>query len=134
MLNVAVKQKRLADNPCRRGRVSGVGKKVDSQAALHDGERAGEDRVRGSKLPAEYRRDSVGDGAALQEGASSDEEGAGRSGKWLVHIADSKTVNGIGDMPMTAAAREAFQRQIEETPGSEYLFPSPITQPAASRT
>lgn len=26
---------------------------------------------------------------------------------------------------MTTAAREAFQRQIEETPGSEYLFPSP---------
>jgi hypothetical protein len=43
----------------------------------------------------------------------------------VVHIADSKTVNGIGDMPMTAAAREAFQRQIEEAPGSEYLFPSP---------
>ncbi len=44
---------------------------------------------------------------------------------WVVHIADSKTVNGIGDMPMTAAARDAFQREIQETPGSEYLFPSP---------
>ena len=43
----------------------------------------------------------------------------------VVHIADSKTANGIGDMPMTAEAREAFRRQIEETPGSEYLFPSP---------
>ena len=43
----------------------------------------------------------------------------------IAHIADSKTVNGVGDMPMTTAAREAFQRQIEETPGSEYLFPSP---------
>ena len=43
----------------------------------------------------------------------------------IVHIADSKTVKGIGDMPMTTAAREAFQRQIEETPGREYLFPSP---------
>jgi integrase len=39
----------------------------------------------------------------------------------IVHIADSKTVNGIGDMPMTPEAREAFQRQIEETPGSEYF-------------
>jgi hypothetical protein len=28
-------------------------------------------------------------------------------------------------MPMSTAAREAFRRQIEETPGSEYLFPSP---------
>jgi integrase len=43
----------------------------------------------------------------------------------VVHIADSKTTNGIGDMPMTAEAREALRRQIEETPGSEYLFPSP---------
>ena len=43
----------------------------------------------------------------------------------LVHIADSKTANGIGDMPLTQAAREAFKRQIEEAEGSEYLFPSP---------
>lgn len=43
----------------------------------------------------------------------------------IAHIADSKTSGGIGDMPMTIAAREAFQRQSEETPGSEYLFPSP---------
>jgi integrase len=43
----------------------------------------------------------------------------------IVHIADSKTVNGIGDMPMTPDARDAFLRQIEETPGCEYLFPSP---------
>lgn len=26
----------------------------------------------------------------------------------IVHVADSKTVNGIGDMPMTTVAREAF--------------------------
>ena len=43
----------------------------------------------------------------------------------LVHIAESKTANGIGDMPLSQAAREAFRRQMEETPGSEYLFPSP---------
>ena len=44
----------------------------------------------------------------------------------LVHIADSKTATGIGDMPLTNSAREAFRRQMEETPGTEYLFPSPI--------
>jgi integrase len=43
----------------------------------------------------------------------------------LVHIADSKTVNGIGDMPLTPAAHEALQRQMKESVGSEYLFPSP---------
>ena len=45
----------------------------------------------------------------------------------LVHISDSKTATGIGDMPLTNSAREAFRRQMEETPGTEYLFPSPIT-------
>jgi len=45
----------------------------------------------------------------------------------LVHIADSKTATGIGDMPLTNAAREAFRRQMEEAPGTDYLFPSPIT-------
>ena len=34
-------------------------------------------------------------------------------------------MNGTGDMPLTQAAREAFMRQMEETPGSQYLFPSP---------
>jgi integrase len=43
----------------------------------------------------------------------------------LVHIPDSKTVNGIGDMPLTEMAREAFAAQMAEAPGSEYLFPSP---------
>ena len=42
----------------------------------------------------------------------------------VVHIADSKTAHGIGDMPMTAIARQAFERQIKETPGS-YLFATP---------
>jgi hypothetical protein len=39
----------------------------------------------------------------------------------IVHIADSKTVNGIGDMPMTPEAREAFQRQIDVR--CQLLFP-----------
>jgi len=43
----------------------------------------------------------------------------------VVHIPDSKTPHGIGDMPMTALARTAFAAQIAETPGSEYLFPTP---------
>lgn len=45
-------------------------------------------------------------------------------GNEVVHIADSKTAHGIGDMPMTAIAQDAFERQINETPGSEYLFPT----------
>lgn len=41
----------------------------------------------------------------------------------LVHISDSKTDCGIGDMSMTEPAYAAFKEQIEQTPGSEYLFP-----------
>jgi len=42
----------------------------------------------------------------------------------LVHLPDSKTESGIADMPMTERAREAFESQIKESHGSEYLFPS----------
>ena len=41
----------------------------------------------------------------------------------LVHIADSKTESGIGDMPMTELAYTAFKQQMEDTVGSDYLFP-----------
>jgi integrase len=43
----------------------------------------------------------------------------------VVHIADSKTPSGIGDMPMTELAREAFRAQVNLAVVSEYLFPSP---------
>ena len=42
----------------------------------------------------------------------------------LVHLPDSKTPNGIADMPMTDRAREAFASQMKESVGSDYLFPS----------
>ncbi|MGH9397706.1 MAG: tyrosine-type recombinase/integrase [Terriglobia bacterium] len=43
----------------------------------------------------------------------------------LIHIPDCKTPSGIGDMPMTELARQAFKSQMEQTLGSEYLFPTP---------
>jgi integrase len=45
----------------------------------------------------------------------------------VVHIPDSKTPSRIGDM--TTPAREAFKAQMEATPRSEYLFPSPRREP-----
>ena len=42
----------------------------------------------------------------------------------FVHLPDSKTPNGIADMPMTDRAHQAFADQIRESEGSEYLFPS----------
>jgi integrase len=47
-------------------------------------------------------------------------------GNRVVHIPDSKTPDGEGDMPMTELAWKAFKARIEETPSSEYLFPTPV--------
>ena len=44
----------------------------------------------------------------------------------IVHLPDSKTVNGIADMPMTERAREAFASQMKQSGDSDYLFPSPM--------
>ena len=43
----------------------------------------------------------------------------------IVHLPDSKTVNGIADMPMTDRVRQAFASQMKQSGGSDYLFPSP---------
>ena len=43
----------------------------------------------------------------------------------IVHLPDSKTVNGIADMPMTDRARAAFASQMKQSGDSDYLFPSP---------
>ncbi len=54
----------------------------------------------------------------------------------VVHIPDSKTSSGVADMPMTPLAKQAFQEQIEATPTSGYLFPSPslhATKPHISK-
>jgi hypothetical protein len=67
--------------PMCGGRVSGLGTEVNEKTALYDGERTAENRVRGSELSAEYRCHRFRARVALQEGASSDEEGASRSGK-----------------------------------------------------
>ncbi len=42
----------------------------------------------------------------------------------IVHLPDSKTVNGIADMPMTDRVREAFASQMKQSGDSDYLFPS----------
>ena len=42
----------------------------------------------------------------------------------IVHLPDSKTVNGIADMPMTNRACEAFASQMKQSGDSDYLFPS----------
>jgi integrase len=43
----------------------------------------------------------------------------------IVHVPDSKTENGVADMPMTDLAYKAFTERMAEPHGSGYLFPSP---------
>jgi integrase len=125
MLNVAVKQKRLSDNPCRAVEfpvsVAKSTRKPHYMTASEQAkiEFAAPNYLRNivvilSEMGLRYKKELL----PMKKVQVDLENG-------IVHVADSKTVNGIGDMPMTVPAREAFQRQIEETPGSEYLFPSP---------
>ena len=88
------------------------------------------EQVRLEACAAPYLRNIIvimgGDGAAALSGVDPDAEGTG----WIlengiVHLPDSKTVNGIADMPMTDRVREAFTLQMKQSGGSEYLFPSP---------
>src|SRR5260370_27183781 len=123
MLNVAVKQKRLADNPCRTVEFPvSVSKSTRKPHYMTASEQAKIEFAAPS-----YLRNIVGilseTGLRYKKELLSVKKEQVDLDNWVVHIADSKTVNGIGDMPMTAAARDAFQRQIQETPGSEYLFP-----------
>ena len=125
MLNVAVKQKRLSDNPCRAVEfpvsVAKSTRKPHYMAASEQAkiEFAAPNYLRNvvviiAEMGLRYKKELLSMKKVQVDLANG-----------IVHIADSKTVNGIGDMPMTPDARDAFLRQIEETPGSEYLFPSP---------
>jgi integrase len=125
MLNAAVKQKRLGANPC--GAVEfpvSVSKSTRKPHYMNATEQAKiEFAAPGylrnvvvilSEMGLRYKKELL---PMKKEQVDLD--------NGVVHIAESKTVNGIGDMPMTTAVREAFQRQIDETPGSDFLFPTP---------
>jgi len=125
MLNVAVKQKRLRDNPCRAVEFPvSVAKSTRKPHYMTASEQA-----RIEFAAPGYMRNIV---VILSEmGLRPKKELLPMRKEHvdlendLIHIPDSKTVNGIGDMPMTPLAREAFVRQMAEAGDSEYLFPSP---------
>jgi integrase len=128
ILNVAVKMKRLAANPCVTVDFPvSVGKSTrkphymtwSEQAKI---EAAAPSYIRNivvimSELGLRYKKELL----PMRKAQVDIENG-------VVHIADSKTVNGIGDMPLTADARAAFERQMAEAKESEYLFPTPKFQ------
>jgi integrase len=125
LLNVAVKQKRLNFNPCGAAEfpvsVSKSTRKPHYMSATEQAkiERAAPGYLRNivvilSEIGLRYKKELL---PMRKEQVDLD--------NGIVHIADSKTANGIGDMPINDEVREAFQRQINETPGSDFLFPTP---------
>ena len=125
MLNVAVKQKALADNPCRAVEfpvsVAKSTRKPHYMTATEQTkiEFAAPSYLRNvvvilSETGLRYKKELL---PMKKEQVDLD--------NWVVHIADSKTANGIGDMPITAAAREAFRVKWRRRTGASTSSPAP---------
>jgi len=123
ILNVAVKQKRLTNNPCAA---------VEFPASVTRTSRkphymTGSEQERIEMLAPNYLRNAVviisEMGLRPYKELMPVKKSQVDLENLLVHISDSKTPSGIGDMPMTELARQAFNSRMEETAGSEYLFP-----------
>ena len=125
ILNVAVKKRRLAVNPC-----SGVEFPVPLAAATRKPHYlTASEQARLEVCTAPYLRNIIV--IMLEMGLRPyrelipmrKEQVDLQNG--IVHLPDSKTVNGIADMPMTDRVREAFASQMKQSGDSDYLFPSP---------
>ena len=126
ILNVAVKKRRLAANPCNG---------VEFPVAVSTTTRkphyltASEQRRLEATAPAHLRNIIV---IMVEMGLRPYRELIPMKREQvdlenrIVHLPDSQTVNGIADMPMSDRAREAFVSQIQQSGDSDYLFPSPV--------
>ena len=122
MLNVAVKRKRLTVNPCAAVefpvQLSNTTRKPHYMAAS--------EQARIEFFASDYLRDAVV--ILVEMGLRPYKELTPMRKEQVdlengvVHIPDSKTTNGVADMPVTDLAKEAFRRRMEATPGSDYLF------------
>ena len=125
VLNVAVKQKRLTINPC--GMVEfpvSIGKTTRKPHYMTDSEQKRIEFVAPCYLKHVVAIISEMGLRPYKELMPMRKDQVDLVNR-LVHIPDSKTPSGEGDMPMTDQAWQAFKEQIAETSGSEYLFPSP---------
>jgi len=124
MLNVAVKQKRLSSNPCSAVEFP---VSVNKAASKPHYMTRSEQKLIEFFAPPHLRNVVViisEMGLRPYKELMPMKKAQVDPDNFLVHIPDSKTQSGIGDMPMTRPAWRAFKRQIKETPGSEYLFPA----------
>ena len=122
ILNVAVKKRRLAVNPC-----NGVEFPVPLAGTTHY--LSASEQARLEACAPVYLRNVIVILVEMglrpyRELISMRKEQVDLE-NGIVHLPDSKTVNGIADMPMTERAREAFVSQMRQSGDSDYLFPSP---------
>ena len=124
ILNVAVKKRRLALNPCNG---------VEFPVALAGTTRkphylSASEQVRLEACAPVYLRNiiviMVEMGLRPYRELIPMRKGQVDLQNGIVHLPDSKTVNGIADMPMTERVREAFASQMKQSGDSDYLFPS----------
>ncbi len=130
ILNVAVQQRRLAANPCRS-----VEFPVSIRlAASKPHYMTASEQERIEFFAPGYLRDAVA--ILVETGLRPYKELLPMKKSQvdlenkLVYIPDSKTPNGVGELPISDVACEAFRRRMEATPGSEYLFPTPVVPQA----
>jgi len=124
ILNVAVKQKRLASNPC-----SAVEFPVSTTTATHKPHymTASEQQRIEFCAPSHLKNVVIiisEMGLRPYKELMPMKKSQVDLENSLVYIPDSKTPSGIGDMPMTSLAKEAFRTQMEAARSSEYIFPT----------
>lgn len=126
ILNVAVQQKRLAVNPCKSVEFP-VSLRL---AASKPHYMAASEQERVEFFAPGHLRDAVA--ILVETGLRPYRELLPMKKSQvdlenkLVYIPDSKTPNGVGELPISDVACEAFRRRIDATPGTEYLFPAPV--------
>lgn len=128
ILSVAVKKKRLTSNPCR-----GVEFPVPlAQTTRKPRYMTASEQRRTEFFAPDYLRDAVvilsEMGLRPYKELMPMQKSQVDLQNRVVNIPDSKTVNGVGDMPMTEPAYDAFKRRLEDNPMSEYVFPTPSSQ------
>ena len=127
ILNVAVKKRRLAVNPCVSVEFPVALGGHDAQAALSDRLGAGPAGSLRSTVPAQHHRDHGGDGAAALSGVDPDAEGAGGSGErggasagfqdGERHCGHADDEAGPGSVRLPDEAERRFRLPVSESAG-----------------
>jgi len=123
MLNIAVRKKLLAANPC-----SGVEFPVAVKGLFRPHYVTWSEQERIESHGPEYLRNVVQiiteTGLRVYKELAPMKKDQVDLPNTVVWIPDSKTPNGIAEVPLTPLAAEALRRQMAITPESPFLFPS----------